>query len=127
MVYRQCKISLKYSTRTEKSTLSFELQEIYNKLKVFAESKDHFPLVMTFVAFVGTGHQDGQTCYFETKPRSHLSKPFEIWANCKKIFESEESSLNLNRKPKHVFVQLIEGILIIKNPRISEDYAVRAG
>ena len=90
--------------------LLFQLQELRNKLMAFAESKDHFPMVMTFVVFIGTGHQDGQSCYFKTKPRSRLSEPFEVWANCKQIFQREESTLNLYRKPKLIFVQLIEGM-----------------
>ena len=94
------------------------MQELFNKLKVFAEHEDQFSLVMTFVAFLGTGHRDGQSCYFQTKPRLGKNIPFEIWANCEKLFTSEESSY-LNGKPKLVFIQLTEGtcIIINKSPR----------
>ena len=92
----------------------WNFQEIYTKLKAFAASEDHLGSALTIVAFIGSGHGDGQTCLFQTRPTSKYSKPFEIWANCKNLFKNKKSTLNRNRKPKLVFIQLIEGKIIIR-------------
>ena len=89
-------------------------QELYCKLKAFVENEDHLPMVMTFVTFVGCGQEYGNKCYFETKPTSANSRPFEIWTNCMKIFANRKS-WRLAGKPKILFVQLRSGMVTIHN------------
>ena len=63
---------------------------------------------MTFVGFLGTGYQEGHDCYFKTKSTVTANpKPFEIWANCRKIFQNR--SMYLNEKPKLFFIQVLPG------------------
>ena len=87
----------------------FYFQDIYQKLTAFGKSKDHDTLAMTFVAFIGPGEHERKTWFFKLKPPF---APFDILTHCNLMFDKATS---LEGKPKHVFIQLIEGMAMIIN------------
>ena len=68
------------------------------------------------VGFMGPGYTDGENCYYiANAKKSAISRPFEIWTNCEKMFQ-HESSDDFNHtfrkdKPKFLFLQLALGTL----------------
>ena len=63
---------------------------------------------IAFVAFIGTGREEGTKCYFQTKKVVTNNRPFEIWTNCRSLFGT--GNFTLRDKPKMFLINLITGI-----------------
>ena len=88
-------------------------QEIFYKLKAFIQSDRNALVDVMCIGFVGPGYRDGQHCYYQASAKkAAISRPFEIWNNCKKMFEPDINNFHhiyRKDKAKLVFVQLIPG------------------
>ena len=77
----------------------------------FADSKDHKMYDIIYVVFIGAGHKDGESCYFHSKKVTAHSKPFEIWTNCRMLFEP--GNIFLKDKPKLFLINLVTGDILV--------------
>ena len=80
-------------------------------MKGFADSDHHAMYDIIYVVFIGPGHKEGGSCYFHSKKVTAYSKPFEIWANCRTLFQP--GNFFLKDKPKIFLINLATGEILV--------------
>ena len=80
-------------------------------MKGFADSERHAFFDLIYVVFIGPGHKEGGGCYFHSKIVTAHSKPFEIWSNCRTLFQP--GNFFLKDKPKIFLINLATGDILV--------------
>ena len=89
-------------------------------MKGFADSERHAFFDLIYVVFIGPGHKEGGSCYFHSKIVTAHSKPFEIWSNCRTLFQT--GNFFLKDKPKIFLINLATGDILVHIVKSYETY-----